>query len=42
MKMVSGVVGYNVPILPLLGVIVGTLGAGMGLSLAFPEPNKAA
>lgn len=42
MKMVSGVVGYNVPILPSLGVIVGTLGAGIGLSLAFPEPNKTA
>ncbi len=40
-KMVSGVLGYEVPILPSLAVIVGTLGAGIGLSFAFPE-NKTA
>lgn len=40
-KMVSGVFGYEVPILPSLAVIVGTLGAGIGLSFAFPE-NKTA
>lgn len=40
-KMISAVFGYEVPILPSLGVIVGTLGAGIGLSFAFPE-NKAA
>lgn len=41
-KMIAGVGGVHVPILPSLGVIVGTLGAGVGLSVAFPEPDKAA
>lgn len=36
-KMVTGVFGYPVPILPSLGVIVGTLGAGVGLSFALPK-----
>ncbi len=40
-KMIAGVAGYNVPILPSLGVIAATLTAGIGFSVAFPEPEKA-
>eukprot|EP00171_Calliarthron_tuberculosum_P003272 IDg3272t1 len=40
--MIASVGGVHVPILPSLGIIVGTLGAGVGLSFAFPESDKAA
>jgi TerC family integral membrane protein len=36
-KMIGGVAGYEVGILPSLAVVLGTLGGGVGLSLAFQE-----
>lgn len=39
-KMMAGVAGFEVGILPSLGVIAVTVGAGVGASLLFPEGEK--
>lgn len=38
-KMISGVAGHPVPIVPSLSVVVGTLASGVGLSIAFPKAD---
>lgn len=39
-KMFANVAGFHIDVLPSLAVVVGTLGAGVGLSVAFPEPEE--
>lgn len=40
-KMIAGVAGYHVDVLQSLGIVVGTLAGGIGLSVAYPEPEEA-
>jgi TerC family integral membrane protein len=39
-KMICGVAGYEVGIIPSLSFLLITLGGGAGLSIAFPEPKE--
>lgn len=39
-KMIAGVAGYHIDVLPSLGVVVGTLATGVGLSFAFPGQEE--
>lgn len=41
-KMIAGVAGYSIDVLPSLAVVVGTLVSGVGLSVAFPEEEEEA